>query len=67
MAHAADTLADSLVPFCAISANAAMAMCTCPSSNPESAARIAAVSAFVDPAGRPAPALVPPRDMIEIL
>jgi hypothetical protein len=50
MAHAADTLADSLVPFCAISANAAMAMCTCPSSNPESAARIAAVSAFVDPA-----------------
>ena len=54
MAQAADTRAASLVPFCAMSASAAMAMCTCPSSNPDSAARIAAVSAFCDPAGRPA-------------
>jgi hypothetical protein len=67
IAQAAETRAASLVPFCAMSASALIAPCTSPSSNAESAARIAAVSAFVDPAGRPAPGLVPPRDMIEIL
>jgi len=46
IAQAADTRAASLVPFCAMSANASIAICTCPSSNPDSAARIAAVSAF---------------------
>lgn len=46
IAQAADTRAASLVPFCAMSANAAMAMSTWPSSNPDSAARMAAVSVF---------------------
>ena len=60
IAQAADTRADSLVPFWAMSANASIATATCPSSNPDSAARIAAVSAFCDPAGRPAPGRRPP-------
>jgi len=60
IAQAADTRADSLVPFCAMSASASIATATCPSSNPDSASRIAAVSAFCDPAGRPAPGRLPP-------
>jgi hypothetical protein len=40
---------------------------TCSSSNPDSAARMTAVSALCDPAGRPVPGLLPPRDTIEIL
>jgi hypothetical protein len=60
IAQAADTRADSLVPFWAMSANASIATATCPSSNPDSAARMAAVSAFCDPAGRPAPGRLPP-------
>ena len=60
IAQAADTRAASLVPFWAMSANASIATATCPSSNPDSAARIAAVSAFCDPAGRPAPGRMPP-------
>jgi hypothetical protein len=67
MAQAAETRADSLVPFFAISASASIAAWTSPWSNPDSAARMDAVSAFCDPAGRPAPGRLPPRGMIEIL
>jgi hypothetical protein len=39
MAQAADTRAASLFPFFAISASASTAICTCPSSNPDSEKR----------------------------
>jgi hypothetical protein len=63
IAQAAETRAASLLPLVAMSASASITIRTCPSSNPESAARMAAESAFCDPAGRLAPALAPPRDI----
>jgi hypothetical protein len=65
MAQAADTRAASLFPFFAISASASIAPCTSPSSSIDSAARMAAVSELVEPAGRPAPVLAPPLGILK--